>query len=315
MNRYTVRHKKNASVKIFLLIAAILAVMLLATIIIGNILKTRVASAQQGRQDLPKVSPTDSVFSPVTPQKSSASVRAGYISPALFALSPEEATEHLKTLEADAVSLVAGKDGFSWSSQIKESLNIPPSESPAALENAIPHFQSNAMYVSLIFESEFGNYSDSERKLHLALESALACELAELRPNELLFSFDGNVDDEDLDEFYTCVKSEHPEIPVGILLPCTVLDSEHYYADIHKYYDVFDFIVMDFSCVRDASKYVEKASVYYSLYNVRPAFEGEFIPSDVMLEALDAISVDFWQTLAGADAQMLPTPVTEEEPS
>ncbi len=315
MNRYTVRHKKNTSAKIILLIAALLAVMLLATIIIGNILKTRVASAQQGRQDLPKISPTDSVFNTITPQKSSASVRAGYISPALFTLSREEATVHLSSLNADAVSLIAGKDGFSWSSHIRESLGIPSYEASAALEDAIPHFKNNGMYISLISETEFGNYSDSERKLYFTLEAALACELAELEPNELLFSFNGDVSEEELAEFFTCVKSEHPEIQVGILLPCTVLDSEHYYADIHRYYNIFDFIVMDFSSVRDASKYVEKASVYYSLYNVRPAFEGEFIPSDAMLEALDAISVDFWQTLAGTDIQVLPTPIPEEEPS
>lgn len=315
MNRYTVRHKKNTSAKIILIIAAVLAVMLLATIIIGNILKTRVASAQQGREDLPKISPADSVFSPITPQKSSVSVRAGYISPALFALSAKEANDHLKSLGADAVSLIAGKDGFSWRSQTRDSLNIPPYDSPATLEEAIPCFKEDGMYVSLVFKPEFGNYQGNERKLYFTLEVALACELAKLEPSELLFSFEGDVGADELGEFFACVKSEHSEISVGILLPCTVLDREHYYADIHGYYDVFDFIVMDFSSLSDPSKYVEKASVYYSLYNVRPAFEGEFIPSDAMLEALGAISVDFWQTLAGTDVQALPTPIPEEEPS
>ncbi len=314
MNRYTVRHKKNTSVKIILLIAAILAAMLLATIIIGNILKTRVASAQEIRQDLPQISPTDSTFNTITPQKASAPIRAGYISPALFAASSEEAVEHLKSLGADAVSIVAGKDGFSWSSQIKASLNIVPYESQAALEDAIQYFKKAGMYVSLICETEFGSYQDSERNLRIALDTALACELARLAPNELLFSFVGDVRYEELSEFFACVKTEHPEISLGILIPCTVLDSEHYYADIHAYYDVFDFIVMDFSSVRDTSKYVEKASVYYSLYNMRPAFQGEFVPSDAMLEALDSISVDFWQTLAGDDIQTLPAPAPEEEP-
>lgn len=305
MNRYTLRQKKSKTRKIICLTLAILVFLFAVIVVIGNVLKTAVASAQSNRSDIPQIAIPDSVSEEFQPQKSAADIKSGYMSADLYKNSSKSAIDYLKSIDCNAVT-VSANDGFFWESEIKDSLEIYQNKDTVSLESAVGELLSENLYVSILYNADFGTYDGSKRELFLAYDKAILCELGKIAPNELLIKVSGTTESSELKELYSAIKLECPSLSIGVSIPYSTFDTEYYYSDIHDLYSIFDFIVFDFSNLSNATAYVEKASVYYSLYGARPAFSGEFIPDQTSLNTLDSIAVDFWQCFGNPSQQVIP---------